>query len=169
MERGGSGDGPPRRANGAARRLPVQPAQPGNLERVLDLTDPALVGLAVDTGELTVAGMTRRSSSGSTRIASGMCSSRTLWPSMTPRNIGNRMRSTRSAHVAGPGEIPRWFAEPGGDGGLVIFGSVQSALTDIGYTGWIVFESDQSPHPATSALLGGYFLQTELSRWARGQ
>ena len=31
-----------------------------------------------------------------------------------------------------------------------------------GYQGWIVFESQQSPHPAASALLGGYLLQREL-------
>jgi inosose dehydratase len=141
----------------------------GTFERVLDLTDHALVGLAVDTGELTVAGID---------------------PAELIRKYPDRIwhvqfkdalatddaEEYRQPHAeysvrarGGAREIPRWFAEPGGDGGLVNFGSVQSALTDIGYTGWIVFESDQSPHPATSALVGGYFLQTELFRWARGQ
>ena len=58
--------------------------------------------------------------------------------------------------------MPRWFAEPGADGGLVDFPAVTRALLDTGYAGWIVFESDQSPHPAASALLGGYLLQREL-------
>ena len=58
--------------------------------------------------------------------------------------------------------MPRWFAEPGADGGLVDFPAVTRALIDTGYTGWVVVESDQSPHPAASALLGGYLLQREL-------
>ena len=36
------------------------------------------------------------------------------------------------------------------------------ALIDIGYTGWIVFESDPSPHPATSTLLSGYLMQERI-------
>ena len=39
---------------------------------------------------------------------------------------------------------------------------VTRALIDTGYAGWIVFESDQSPHPATSTLLGGYLMQEQL-------
>jgi inosose dehydratase len=62
----------------------------------------------------------------------------------------------------GAREIPRWFAEPGADGGLVDFPAITCALLDAGYTGWIVVESDQSPHPAASALLAGYLVQREL-------
>ena len=36
------------------------------------------------------------------------------------------------------------------------------ALVAAQYTGWIVFESDQSPHPSASALIGGYLMQREL-------
>jgi inosose dehydratase len=62
----------------------------------------------------------------------------------------------------GAREVPRWFAEPGADGGLVDSAAVVRALVDIGYSGWVVVESDQSPHPAASALLAGYLVQREL-------
>jgi inosose dehydratase len=39
---------------------------------------------------------------------------------------------------------------------------VTRALLDAGHEGWIVVESDQSPHPAASALLAGYLVQREL-------
>ena len=58
--------------------------------------------------------------------------------------------------------MPRWFAEPGADGGLVDFAALTRALRSAGYQGWVVFESDQSPHPAASCLLGGSLLQREL-------
>src|SRR3712207_699481 len=62
----------------------------------------------------------------------------------------------------GAREVPRWFAEPGADGGLVDVAAVVRALQDARYEGWVVVESDQSPHPAASALLAGYLVQREL-------
>ena len=64
---------------------------------------------------------------------------------------------------AGERENPRWFAEPGADGGLVDVLAVTRALVEIGYAGWVVVDSGPSPHPATSALLGGYLLQRDLA------
>jgi inosose dehydratase len=129
---------------------------------LLDRTDPALVWLAIDTGELTVGGI-------------------------DPLAIIERY-ADRIAHVqfkdalavddaeeylqphahwtvrvrGGAREIPRWFAEPGADGGIVDFPAITRALRDAGYGGWIVVESDQSPQPAASALLAGYLVQREL-------
>jgi inosose dehydratase len=129
---------------------------------LLDRTDPALVGLAVDTGELTVGGID---------------------PVGLIQRYGDRIVHVQfkdalavddaeeylqpHAHWTvrvrgGAREIPRWFAEPGADGGLVDFPAVTRALVDAHYEGWIVVESDQSPHPAASALLAGYLVQREL-------
>ena len=129
---------------------------------LLDRTDPAVVGLALDTGELTAGGID---------------------PVDVIQRYGDRVWHVQfkdalavdtdeeylQAHahwtvrVRGGGrEVPRWFAEPGAEGGLVDFPAVTRALLDTGYDGWIVFESDQSPHPAASCLLGGYLLQREL-------
>ena len=62
----------------------------------------------------------------------------------------------------GAREVPRWFGEPGADGGLVDFAGLTRALVEAGYSGWVVVESDQSPHPAQSALVAGYTVQREL-------
>ncbi|CCH88164.1 conserved protein of unknown function [Modestobacter italicus] len=134
----------------------------GALDALLARTDPALVGLALDTGELTVAGIA---------------------PLGVIERHGDRVRHVQfkdalavddaqeyrqpAAHWTvrvrgGAREVPRWFAEPGADGGLVDFPSLTRALVEGGYAGWVVVESDQSPHPAQSALLAGYLLQREL-------
>jgi inosose dehydratase len=134
----------------------------GALDALLARTDPALVGLALDTGELTVAGID---------------------PLAVVERHGDRIRHVQfkdalavdtaeeylqpHAHWTvrvrgGAREVPRWFAEPGADGGLVDFPALTRALLSAGYEGWIVVESDQSPHPAASALLAGYLVQREL-------
>ena len=76
--------------------------------------------------------------------------------------LEQRPQLGREVFGRGAREVPRWFAEPGADGGLVDFRAVMRALLDAGYSGWIVVESDQSPHPAASALLAGYLVQREL-------
>lgn len=132
------------------------------LDRLLSRTDPDLVDLALDTAELTVAGID---------------------PLGVIERHGDRIRHVQykdalavdgveeylqpHAHWTvrvrgGAREVPRWFAEPGADGGLVDFSAITTALVSAGYSGWIVVESDQSPHPAASALLAGYVVQREL-------
>jgi inosose dehydratase len=133
-----------------------------HVPRLLERTDPALVGLALDTGELTVGGIDPLS----------------VIEAYADRIWHVRFKDALAVDDAeeylqphahwtvrvrgGEREIPRWFAEPGADGGLVDFPAVTRALLDAGYDGWIVVESDQSPHPAASALLAGYLVQREL-------
>lgn len=137
--------------------------RPGALARVLELTDPELVGLAVDTGELTVAGLDA--------VA-------------FVREHGARVRHVQlrdalavdtdeeylaeAAHWTvrvrgGRRDVPRWFAEPGVAEGLVDTVGVVTALREQAYAGWVVVETDPSPHPATSALLSGYHVQRALA------
>ena len=132
------------------------------LDQLLAATDKDLVGLALDTGELTAAGID---------------------PLAVVARHGGRLTHVQfkdalavddaeeylqpHAHWTvrvrgGARELPRWFGEPGIEGGLVDFPAVTRALLAAQYSGWVVFESDPSPHPATSALLGGYHLQREL-------
>jgi inosose dehydratase len=136
--------------------------RPGAIDGVLARTDPELVGLALDTAEFTIAGVD---------------------PLDVVQKYGDRIWHVQfkdalavddaeeylQPHAeypvrqrGGAREIPRWFGEPGIDDGLVDFPAVTRALIDAGYSGWIVFESDQSPHPAQSALVGGYVMQREL-------
>ena len=133
--------------------------EPATLDRFLALTDPSVVGLAVDTAEVTVAGqdpaaLIRRHADRIWHVQykDALATDTDLEYVAPHAEYTVRQRGGRR-------EIPRWFAEPGADGGLVDFHDVTRTLVDIGYSGWIVVESDQSPHPATSTLLGGYLIQ----------
>ncbi len=136
--------------------------RPGTLDAVLDRADDDAVGLAVDTGEQAAAGVD---------------------PAALVRRYGERVWHVQYRDALATDEaeeylqphaeyavrarggargVPRWFAEPGAVGGLVDFPAVTRALLDVRYAGWIVVESDPSPHPATSALLAGYLVQRSL-------
>lgn len=138
------------------------------LERLLDHTDPELVGLAADTGELTAAGIEP--------VAFIRRHADRLWHVQLKDALAvdvDQEYLEPHAHWTvrvrgGAREVPRWFAEPGAEGGLVDSQAVVRALVDVGYEGWVVVESDQSPHPATSALLAGYLVQRELRPIADG-
>jgi inosose dehydratase len=132
------------------------------LDRLLDRTNPELVGLALDTGELTAAGVDAVSAI--RRHASR------LWHVQLKDALAvDEDEEYLEPHAhwtlrvrGGKRAIPRWFAEPGAEGGHVDSGAVIAALTEISYDGWVIVESDQSPHPATSTLLAGYLLQRKL-------
>jgi inosose dehydratase len=136
--------------------------RPAALDRLLALTDPELVGLAVDTAEFTVAGIDpldiiKRYPSRIWHVQ--------FKDALAVDDAEEYLQPHAEYSVrvqGGARRIPRWFGEPGIDDGLVDFPAITRALVDARYTGWIVFESDQSPHPATSALLGGYLMQREL-------
>jgi inosose dehydratase len=136
--------------------------EPANLERLLELTDPAAVGLAVDTAELTIAGQDPAEIIRRHRDRVWHVQYKDALAVDTAREYLVPHAEYAVRQRGGDREIPRWFAEPGADGGLVDFIAVSQALIDTGYTGWIVFESDPSPHPATSTLLGGYLMQERL-------
>jgi inosose dehydratase len=132
------------------------------LERLLTRTDAQLVGLAVDTGELTVAGIdpvafVQRHAE---RIG------HVQFQNALAVDDSGEFRQPHAEYAVrqrgGIREIPRWFAEPGADAGLVDFPAVTRALLAARYAGWIVVESDGSPHPAASALIAGYHLQRDL-------
>ena len=136
--------------------------EPAHLDGVLELIDPAEAGLAVDTAEFTIAGqdaatVIRRYGD---RVWHVQFKDALAVDAAEEYVVPHAEYSVRQR--GGEREIPRWFAEPGADGGLVDFTGVTRALIDSGYAGWIVFESDPSPHPATSTLLGGYLMQEQL-------
>jgi inosose dehydratase len=64
----------------------------------------------------------------------------------------------------GSREVARWFWEMGTPGGLVNFPALLAQMQASGYRGWIVAESDQSPYPATSAMLNGWYVKYKLAR-----
>ncbi|MEO6092382.1 MAG: sugar phosphate isomerase/epimerase family protein [Novosphingobium sp.] len=66
--------------------------------------------------------------------------------------------------LAGGGarKIGRWYSELDDADGLVDITAFYRALVAGEYDGWVVVESDQSPMPATSAMLNGWFVRNRL-------
>lgn len=132
------------------------------LERLMTATDPAVVGLAMDTGELAVSGID----------AVGFLQQyrdrvwHVQFKDAAAVDSDNEYLAPHADHqlrsIGGARSVPRWFLEPGQGSGLVDFPALTAALADGGYTGWIVVETDPSPHPATSALLSGWYLKNIL-------
>ncbi len=132
------------------------------LVSLLDATDPALVGLALDAAELTVGGIdpvalyeahhgrvthvqlqdTRYRDSGEEYLMPGAEST------MLKGGAGRR--------------IERWFYELGTEGGLVDVEALVAALRAHAYEGWVVVKGDRGGNAAEVAMLNSWFVQRRL-------
>ncbi len=131
-----------------------------DIGELLSRTDQELVGLALDTAEVSIAGID---------------------PVALAKQHGDRVRHVHlkdardtvggeylvpnaEKHVLlGGGErrIERWFWEMGE--GSVDIRAVVDALRAHGYDGWWIVESDQSPSPPESVLLNAWTVQHVLA------
>ncbi len=134
----------------------------GGLERLLDATDPELVGVTLDTGELAVAGIDpvdfyRRWTERVWHVQ--------LKGALEEVSDAEALTPGADQHVrtaGGERAITRWFHEPSDAEDLVDLESLARALAAHDYSGWIVVETDGSPHPAKSAMLSGWYVQRVL-------
>jgi inosose dehydratase len=132
------------------------------LRGLLAATDPATVGFALDTAELTVGGIDP--------VA--------FYRENADRVTHVHLKDTRYADTGeeyrmpgaeatmlkgGAGrKIERWFFELGTEGGLVDVPAFVAALREHDYPGWVVVESDHGGNPAELAMLNSWYLQHEL-------
>ncbi|MCW2165938.1 inosose dehydratase [Microbacterium hydrothermale] len=132
------------------------------IHRLLAATDADTVGLAIDTAELAIAGIDP--------VA--------LYRQYPDRVVHVQLKDARETvddaeastpHAeqfirteGGSRKILRWFFEPSDERALVDFEGFVGALAEHGYRGWIVVESDQSPHPAESTMVAGWYVQKVL-------
>jgi inosose dehydratase len=133
-----------------------------DLERLLAATDPALVGFALDTAELTIGGIDpvdcyERHADRVTHVH---------LKDTRFRDTGEeyRMPGAESTMLKGGAgrRIERWFFELGTEGGLVDVPAMVAALKAHEYPGWVVVESDHGGNPAELAMLNSWYLQHEL-------
>lgn len=132
------------------------------LTALLEATDPALVGLALDTAELTIGGIDpvgfyRQHADRVTHVH--LKDTR-----YTDTGAEYRMPGAEATMLRGGAgrRIERWFFELGTEGGLVDVPAFVSALRERGYRGWVVVESDHGGNPAELAMLNSWFLQHAL-------
>jgi inosose dehydratase len=136
----------------------------GEIERLLEFTNPELVGLAADTAELAIAGVDpvalyekhpERIKHFHFKQACTVDAS----SEYKEANADNRM-----LNGWGKKEIERWFWELGTVRGLVNFPALMKSIKQHGYTGWIIVESDRSPHPAESTMMNSWYVQHVLAK-----
>jgi inosose dehydratase len=128
---------------------------------VLERTDDA-VGLAIDTAELTIAGIDPVAlyEQHADRVAHLH-----LKDVRTTDTLGERTKPNAELEFASAGGergVERWFWELGTDGGLVDFAALFAALDRHGFDGTTVVESDQSPDPAGSVMLNGWYVRRHM-------
>ena len=132
------------------------------LDALLEATDPALVGLTLDTAELTLAGLDpvavyRRHRDRVDHVH--------LKDTRHVDESGERLRPHAEAAMllaGGAREVDRWFYECGTPGGLVDFPALLRELRADRYPGWLVCESEQTPNPARSVMLNGWYARRVL-------
>jgi len=137
------------------------------IARMLAATNPQSVGLAVDTAELTLAGLDplavyKRFASRVNHVQFKDVRLRDDLGEATQKNAEHFFLSGGGSRA-----VDRWFWEMGTPGGLVEFPSLLAAMQDAGYAGWLVVESDQTPYPATSAMLNGWYVKHKLASLGR--
>lgn len=132
------------------------------LERLLQATD-SRVGLALDTAEFTIAGIDpiafyRAHADRVTHVHlknAGAVDDLGEFGLPAPEFTLLRAGGSRA--------VPRWFTELATEPLLVDAPGFVSALAEHGYDGWVVVESDLTPHPPTSAMLNGWEVQHVLT------
>jgi inosose dehydratase len=134
-----------------------------DLGQLLAVTNPALVGLALDTAELTVGGIDPVAFY--QQHADRVTHVHLKDTRYADTGEEYRMPGAEASMLRGGGgrQIERWFYELGTNGGLVDVKAFVAALRDRGFPGWVVVESDHGGNPAELAMLNSWFLQHELA------
>jgi inosose dehydratase len=133
------------------------------LTALLDATDPELVGLTVDTAELTLAGLDPVATY---ERHHERVDHLQFKDTRYRDDAGERLRPHAEQDLmqaGGARDVERWFHECGTPGGLVDFPTLMDRMRQHRYDGWVVFESDQSPNPSRSAMLNGWYARHVLA------
>ena len=132
---------------------------PAEIAMLLDRTDPAAVTLALDTGELTLAGVDPVALYERHADRVGHIHLKDV---KTTDTLDERLQpNAEHEFLTGGGsrEIGRWFWELGVDGGLVDLPALYEALDRHGYRGSLIVECEGTPDPWLSTMLSGRHLQ----------
>lgn len=133
-----------------------------DIAALIDRCDPATVGLSLDTADLAIMGLDpvallRRFAARLVHVQ--------LKNALASDSLGEyRLPFPEKFMLAGGGsrKIARWYTELEDEDGIVDIAACHAVLVEQGFAGWLVVESDQSPVPATSAMLNGWFVQNRL-------
>lgn len=134
-----------------------------SISALMAATDPALVGLCINTGELCVAGVDVLA----------------LYEKLAERVDILELEDCRTTDTleeykgymaemvlagGGKNEVERWFWEPGWKEGLVDFPALVRAAKARGFDGWMIVETSQAPDPAESVLFSNWYVKNVLKK-----
>lgn len=135
-----------------------------DIATMMSLTEPDLVGLTIDTAELTIAGIDPVALYEEFHERVDHLHFKDVHQTDTLGERSRRYAEREMMSAGGKREIPRWFQELGTARGLVDFPAAMAALGRHGYSGTVVVESDQTPDPAGSTMANGWYVQNVLTR-----
>lgn len=135
-----------------------------DIENLLKYTDPRLVGLAIDTAELAIAGVdpVELYDKHHDRVKHFHFKDATVADTLGEYKMANADSLLLAA--GGKRGVERWFFEMGAPGGLVDFKALMASMKQHNYDGLVVVESDQSPHPEESVMLNGWYVKQVLAK-----
>jgi inosose dehydratase len=128
------------------------------IDALLSELDPRRVGVAVDTAELTIAGIDPVEFI----AAHGPFIRHVQLKNTRFRDSGSQYLKPGMLHGDDERGIDRWFFELGVKDGLVDVPAVMKALDAIDYSGWVVVESDGGSDPAEMVILNGWYIKQKL-------
>ena len=135
--------------------------RPEDIALMLEMTDPSLVGLTIDTAELTLMGIDPIELYQKHASRVQLFHFKDVHTTDTLQEYQNKFADSLPKN-GGLRKIERWFWEMGRPGGLVDFPAMLKAMRENDYHGWIIVESDQSPSPAESAMLNHWYVENVL-------
>lgn len=135
---------------------------PDDIARLLEHCDADNCGLSIDTADSAIMGLDPLALY---RRFAGRVVHVQLKNALARDDLNEyRLPFPEKAMLMGGGarNVPRWYSEMGDEDGLVDIAGFHAVLVEDGFAGWVVAESDQSPVPATSAMLNGWYRRNVL-------
>ena len=138
-----------------------------DIASLLNATDPKLVGFAVDTAELTIAGLDPIAIYEKFADRTELFHFKDVQVTDTLDEYKNEL-ADNILQNGGKRKIGRWYWEMGRAEGLVNFPELMKRLYAKGYDGWVIIDSSQSPNPAESAMLNNWYIKNVLTKTGTG-
>jgi inosose dehydratase len=135
-----------------------------DIDKLLKFTDPELVGLAIDTAELTISGINPVAVYDKYYARVNHFHFKDTHETDSLGEYKEENAELRLLSGGGKREIERWFWEMGEPGGLVDFPALMRSIKTHGYDGWIIVESEHSVNPAETAALNSWYVRRVLDK-----
>jgi len=134
------------------------------IDKLMEFTDRRYVSLALDTAELTIAGIDPVALYEKHHARVGHVHFKDTLHTDELSEYKKPFAEFELLDEGGERKIDRWFWEMGTDGGRVDFPALFAAMKKHSYEGWVIVECDHTANPAESALLNSWYVQAVLSK-----